>query len=88
MHEYSFGRLSTAIGGSEGLTYPSKLRRNHLYSISILDSIEMVGYRVRNHETFDRGYICPKCLLLLRNTVQFLVCGHRQCQSCVDEQQP
>lgn len=46
----------------------------------------MVGFRVRNQEAFDPGFTCPKCLLLLRNSIQFLDCGHRQCQSCVDEQ--
>jgi hypothetical protein len=46
----------------------------------------MVGFRIQNLDTIPPVYCCPRCLLLLRDPVQLTNCGHRQCQSCIDEQ--
>ncbi len=47
----------------------------------------MVGIRVQNLDAIDSLYKCPYCSLLLRDTVQIIDCGHRICQSCMNEQQ-
>jgi hypothetical protein len=47
----------------------------------------MVGIDSRNKNILDQKYICPKCLLILQDPVQLSICGHRQCQSCIDTQQ-
>ncbi|CAF1676805.1 unnamed protein product, partial [Adineta ricciae] len=44
----------------------------------------MVGYDTKNKVTLDPRYICPACLLVLDEPLQFNICGHRQCQSCTD----
>ncbi|CAF1206684.1 unnamed protein product [Adineta steineri] len=46
----------------------------------------MVGFRIQNIDSIKSIFICPKCLLLLRDPVQLINCGHRLCQSCIDEQ--
>ncbi|CAF1091688.1 unnamed protein product [Rotaria sp. Silwood1] len=46
----------------------------------------MVGIDAKNRHLLDTKYICPVCLLILRNPIQWSKCGHRQCQSCVDDQ--
>jgi len=46
----------------------------------------MVGFDARNKNILDVKYICSECLLILRNPVQLSQCGHRQCQSCIDDQ--
>jgi hypothetical protein len=46
----------------------------------------MVGFDARNKSIPDVRYTCPKCLLILRDPVQLSDCGHRQCQSCIDDQ--
>ena len=35
-------------------------------------------------EKVDPTYICPKCILIVRNALQ-TPCGHRVCQLCVNE---
>ena len=45
----------------------------------------MVGFSLQNKESLDSVYICSHCLLLLRDPVQLIDCGHRLCQSCADE---
>jgi hypothetical protein len=47
----------------------------------------MVGYPVKNLDDIESIYHCSHCSLLLRDPVQFIDCGHRQCQSCLDDQQ-
>jgi len=46
----------------------------------------MVGFHIENQESLSPEYICPDCLLLLRDPVQLIDCGHHMCQSCVEEQ--
>ncbi|CAF0993561.1 unnamed protein product [Adineta steineri] len=46
----------------------------------------MVGFKTSNRDKFSSNYICPTCSLLLRNPIQLIECGHRQCQSCIDTQ--
>ncbi|CAF2107360.1 unnamed protein product [Rotaria magnacalcarata] len=43
----------------------------------------MVGIDGRNKNVLDSKYICPVCALILRDPVQFIACGHRQCQTCL-----
>ena len=47
----------------------------------------MVGFSSANIKSFNREYICTHCLLLLRDPVQLIDCGHRFCQSCTNEQE-
>jgi hypothetical protein len=47
----------------------------------------MVGFDCRDIDAVQSTYKCPHCSLLLRDAVQLLDCGHRMCQSCVDDQQ-
>jgi hypothetical protein len=47
----------------------------------------MVGFDAKNKYILDPKFICPKCSLILRDPVQLSACGHRQCQSCLDNQQ-
>jgi hypothetical protein len=47
----------------------------------------MVGIRVQNLDDIDSLYKCPNCSLLLQDAVQIIECGHRICQSCMNEQQ-
>ncbi len=46
----------------------------------------MVGYNIQNKESINSENICSHCLLLIRDPVQLIDCGHRICQSCLDEQ--
>ncbi|CAM4752082.1 unnamed protein product [Rotaria magnacalcarata] len=43
----------------------------------------MVGIDARNQNILDQKYICPVCALIIRDPVQFIGCGHRQCQTCL-----
>ncbi|CAF3334917.1 unnamed protein product [Rotaria socialis] len=43
----------------------------------------MVGIDARNKDILDNKYICRVCALILRDPVQFMRCGHRQCQTCL-----
>ncbi|CAF1381300.1 unnamed protein product [Adineta steineri] len=43
----------------------------------------MVGFDAKNITNIRGIYHCSICFLILRNPVQ-LVCGHRQCKSCVE----
>ncbi|CAF4319557.1 unnamed protein product, partial [Rotaria sordida] len=47
----------------------------------------MVGVNARNKHIFDTKYICPVCLLILRDPVQLKKCGHRQCETCLNAKQ-
>ncbi|CAF1083017.1 unnamed protein product [Rotaria sordida] len=47
----------------------------------------MVGFNVENEESLNSMYICSHCSLLLRDPVQLTECGHRFCQSCINEQE-
>lgn len=46
----------------------------------------MVGFDAKNKSIIDVKYICPKCSMILRDPVQLSGCGHRLCQSCIDNQ--
>ncbi|CAF3104715.1 unnamed protein product [Rotaria socialis] len=43
----------------------------------------MNGIDAKDKQMFDQKYICPVCALILRDPVQFIRCGHRQCQTCL-----
>ncbi|CAF1099435.1 unnamed protein product [Rotaria sp. Silwood1] len=47
----------------------------------------MVGFNLQNKESVNSMYICSHCLLLLRDPFQLTDCGHRFCQSCINEQE-
>ncbi|CAF1159666.1 unnamed protein product [Rotaria sordida] len=42
-----------------------------------------VGFNARNKDLLGLAFLCRICSLILRDPVQ-LLCGHRQCKSCVE----
>jgi len=48
---------------------------------------KMVGFNLQNKDSLKSEYICQHCLLLLRDPVQLIDCGHRMCESCGNEQE-
>ncbi|CAF4025181.1 unnamed protein product [Adineta steineri] len=43
----------------------------------------MVGFDAKNKETINPLYLCRSCNLILREPFQ-LLCGHRQCKTCIE----
>lgn len=46
----------------------------------------MPGFAIQNIDTSVINFLCQICSLLLRDPMQ-LVCGHRCCKSCIQDQQ-
>lgn len=48
------------------------------------DGLQVVeaGYEAEFEEEPDKKYVCPVCLIVMKDAVQ-TSCGHRFCQSCI-----
>ncbi|CAF3926621.1 unnamed protein product [Rotaria sordida] len=47
----------------------------------------MVGFDAKNKRSLEEKYTCPICLLIIRDPVQLIDCGHRFCQTCTNTEQ-
>ena len=58
-------------------------------STTELKHSKMPGYKISQNVFKDRAvvqrHLCPMCELVLKDAVQLPCCGHRCCESCVDE---
>jgi hypothetical protein len=82
---FSAAELET-INDRLPVTIGNDLFHINLISISYNYGETMVGFDARNKDILDLKFICPFCSLILQDPVQLSSCGHRQCQSCFDNQ--